>query len=79
MHMVRIARFQFRCGVETKYDDSERFEMLGGKVTDHRVLLGLKLHMGDRTLQQTNRDIMSPPANPASPLMVAPFVAFGGL
>jgi len=38
------------------------------------VLLGLKLHMGDRTLQQTDRagatlDIKSPLANPTSPLM----------
>ena len=46
-------------------------------VTDHRVLLGLKLHLGDRTLQQTDRagatlDIMSPLANPTSPLMFAP-------
>jgi hypothetical protein len=43
-------------------------------VTDHRVLLGLKLHMGDRTLQATDRagatlDIISPLANPTSPLM----------
>jgi hypothetical protein len=44
------------------------------KTTDQRVLLGLKLHMGDRTLQQTDRagatlDIKSPLANPTSPLM----------
>ena len=43
-------------------------------MTDHRVLLGLKLHMGDRTLQQTDRagatlDIISPIANPTSPVM----------
>jgi hypothetical protein len=61
-------------GSETKYDDSKPFELLGAKVTDNRVLLGLKLHMGDRTLQQTDRagatlDIMSPLANPTGPLM----------
>jgi opacity protein-like surface antigen len=55
-------------GSETKYDDENL------KVKDHRVLLGLKLHMGDRTLQQTDRagatlDIISPLANPTSPLM----------
>jgi hypothetical protein len=55
-------------GSETRYDE-ENF-----KVKDHRVLLGLKLHMGDRTLQQTDRagatlDIVSPLANPTSPLM----------
>jgi len=37
----------------------------------------LKLHMGDRTLQQTDRtgarlDIISPLANPSSPLMFGP-------
>jgi len=56
-------------GSETSYD---RFFI--DKVTDHRVLLGLKLHMGDRTLQQTDRagatlDIISPTANPTSPVM----------
>jgi hypothetical protein len=71
-----FAKYQ---GSETKYDDSERFEFLGAKVTDHRVLLGLKLHMGDRTLQQTDRagatlDITSPLANPTGPLMSSPFV-----
>jgi hypothetical protein len=50
---------------------------LDAKTTDHRVLFGLKLHMGDRTLQQTDRagatlDIMSPLANPTSPLMLSP-------
>ena len=69
-----FAKYQ---GSETKYDNSETFNLFGAKVTDHRVLLGLKLHMGDRTLQQTDRagatlDIMSPLANPTSPLMFNP-------
>jgi hypothetical protein len=69
-----FAKYQ---GSETKYDNSEGFSISGGKVTDQRVLLGLKLHMGDRTLQQTDRagatlDIMSPLANPTSPLMFSP-------
>jgi hypothetical protein len=64
-----FAKYQ---GSETTYDDS--WNTFNAKVTDHRVLLGLKLHMGDRTLQQTDRagatlDIMSPLANPTSPLM----------
>jgi opacity protein-like surface antigen len=62
-----FAKYQ---GSRTKYDDPED----DIKITDHRVLLGLKLHMGDRTLQQTDRtgatlDIVSPLANPTSPLM----------
>jgi hypothetical protein len=70
-----FAKYQ---GSETKYDDTNNFELFGAKVTDHRVLLGLKLHMGDRTLQQTDRagatlDIVSPLANPTSPLMFSPF------
>jgi hypothetical protein len=72
-----FAKYQ---GSETKYDNSDNFQLFGAKVTDQRVLLGLKLHMGDRTLQQTDRagatlDIMSPLANPTSPLMLSsPFV-----
>jgi hypothetical protein len=63
-------------GSETEYDDV-RYFLSGAKVTDHRVLFGLKLHMGDRTLQQTDRtgatlDIVSPLANPTSPLMFFP-------
>jgi hypothetical protein len=66
-------------GSETKYANSEVFFGQGVtsvKTTDQRVLLGLKLHMGDRTLQQTDRagatlDIKSPLANPTSPLMFA--------
>jgi hypothetical protein len=66
-----FAKYQ---GSQTRYDTSEAFFVESAKVTDHRVLLGLKLHMGDRTLQQTDRagatlDIMSPLANPTSPLM----------
>ena len=66
-----FAKYQ---GSQTKYDSSEAFNVESLKVTDHRVLLGLKLHMGDRTLQQIDRagatlDIVSPLANPTSPLM----------
>jgi len=72
-----FAKYQ---GSETKYDNSESFDLFGAKVTDHRVLLGLKLHMGDRTLQQTDRagatlDIVSPLANPTSVLMFSPSLA----
>jgi hypothetical protein len=62
-------------GSQTKYDSSSDFlNFTSAKTTDQRVLFGLKLHMGDRTLQQTDRagatlDIMSPLANPTSPLM----------
>jgi hypothetical protein len=68
-----FAKYQ---GSETKYDNT--WEFFDAKVTDHRVLFGLKLHMGDRTLQQTDRagatlDIVSPLANPTSPLMFSPF------
>jgi hypothetical protein len=64
-------------GSETKYGDSPNLLLVTNeRTTDHRVLLGLKLHMGDRTLQQTDRagatlDIKSPLANPASPLIFA--------
>jgi opacity protein-like surface antigen len=68
-----FAKYQ---GSETTYDD-RRYSFSDTSVTDHRVLFGLKLHMGDRTLQQTDRagatlDIISPLANPTSPLMFAP-------
>jgi hypothetical protein len=61
-------------GSQTKVDSSDEFNFTSNKTTDQRVLLGLKLHMGDRTLQQTDRagatlDIKSPLANPTSPLM----------
>jgi len=47
------------------------------KITDDRVLLGLKLHMGDRSLWGTDRggatlDIIDPLSAPTSPLMFAP-------
>jgi hypothetical protein len=65
-------------GSQTKYGNSDFFSSshISEKTTDQRVLLGLKLHMGDRTLQQTDRagatlDIKSPLANPTSPLMFA--------
>jgi opacity protein-like surface antigen len=65
-----FAKYQ---GSETTYDNVSNFSR-DAKVTDNRVLLGLKLHMGDRTLQQTDRagatlDIISPTANPTSPVM----------
>src|SRR5262249_35923433 len=61
-------------GSQTRYGNSDRFEFTSQKTTDQRVLFGFKLHMGDRTLQQTDRagatlDIKSPLANPTSPLM----------
>jgi hypothetical protein len=61
-------------GSQTKYGNTDFFNFASQKTTDQRVLLGLKLHMGDRTLQQTDRagatlDIKSPLANPTSPLM----------
>jgi opacity protein-like surface antigen len=65
-----FAKYQ---GSETKIDTGS--PLVGfDKVTDHRVMLGLKLHMGDRTLQQTDRtgatlDIIDPLSNPTSPLM----------
>ena len=63
-------------GSRTRYDGSNEFEFTSSKTTDQRVQLGLKLHLGDRTLQQTDRagatlDIKSPLANPTSPLMFA--------
>ena len=69
-----FAKYQ---GSETTYDDSRSFGLFDAKVTDHRVLFGLKLHMGDRTLQQTDRagatlDVVSPLANQTSPLMFSP-------
>jgi hypothetical protein len=61
-------------GSETKYGNSDFFGFTSQKTTDQRVLLGFKLHMGDWTLQQTDRagatlDIKSPLANPTSPLI----------
>jgi hypothetical protein len=70
-----FAKYQ---GSETTYDNLSCC-FRDAKVTDNRVLLGLKLHMGDRTLQQTDRagatlDIISPLANPTGPLMFSPNV-----
>jgi hypothetical protein len=68
-------------GSQTKYASTDDFfSFTSLKSTDQRVLLGLKLHMGDRTLQQTDRagatlDIKSPLANPTSPLMFTNVVA----
>jgi opacity protein-like surface antigen len=69
-----FAKYQ---GSQTKYGNSDFFAFASAKTTDNRVLLGLKLHMGDRALQQTDRtgatlDIVSPLANPTSPLMFSP-------
>ena len=68
-------------GSQTKYDNSDFFNFTSAKVTDNRVLFGLKLHLGERTLQQTDRtgatlDIVSPLANPTSPLMFVPPIVF---
>jgi len=65
-----FAKYQ---GSQTKFGDSDFFHFASAKVTDNRVLVGLKLHMGDRTLQQTDRtgatlDIVSPLGDPTSPL-----------
>ena len=56
-----FAKYQ---GSETKYDSWD-FINFDAKTTDQRVLLGVKLHMGDKTLQQTDRtgatlDIVEP-------------------
>jgi len=66
--VLRVREYQ---GSETKYDSARFLETSNAKVTDNRVLLGLKLHIGDRTLQQTDRagatlDIQSPLANPTA-------------
>ena len=64
-----FAKYQ---GSETK-TDVVAYSTAFDRVTDHRVLVGLKLHMGDRTLQQADRtgatlDIVDPLSNPTSPL-----------
>ena len=61
-----FAKYQ---GSETKFDT-----FFQEKVTDQRVLIGLKLNMGDKTLQATDRagatlDIIDPLSNPTSPVM----------
>jgi opacity protein-like surface antigen len=72
-----FAKYQ---GSETKYDTTLIEERLSfnAKTTDHRVMVGLKLHLGDKTLQQTDRagatlDIISPLADPTSPVMMPNF------
>jgi hypothetical protein len=61
-------------GSQTTYGSPpDFFKITGIKITDQRVLLGLKLHMGDKSLQQIDRagatlDIVSPLAVPTSPL-----------
>jgi len=71
-----FAKYQYS---ETKYDTLSFHEgSIDSKTRDYRVLLGLKLHMGDKTLQQTDRagatlDILSPLANPTSPVMLPNF------
>ncbi len=61
-----------------KYQGSEtKINVLFGdnfKIKDQRMLLGLKLNMGDRTLQATDRagatlDIIDPSSSPTSPAM----------
>jgi hypothetical protein len=70
-----FAKYQ---GSETKYDTLTVTSTFDSKVTDHRVLFGLKLNLGDRSLQSTDRggatlDIIDPFSAPTSPLMFAPF------
>ncbi len=66
-----FAKYQ---GSETTIDTGVPFFFGFNKATNHRVLVGLKLNMGDRTLQETDRagatlDIIDPLSNPTSPLM----------
>ena len=65
-------------GSETKYDtlafDRGSFN---SKVTDHRVLVGLRLYMGQNTLQSNDRngatlDIIDPLSIQTGPLMSGP-------
>jgi len=69
-----ISLFATYRGSQTTYDAVNRVEQ---ETTDHRVMFGLKLNMGDRNLQATDRagatlDIVSPLANATSPLMLRP-------
>jgi hypothetical protein len=74
-----FAKYQ---GSETRYDSTILSgDIESAKVTDHRVLFGVKLHMGDKSLQGTDRggatlDIIDPLSNPTGPLMFGPL---GGL
>jgi len=71
-----FAKYQ---GSETRYDTLfDGGNTFDSKVRDHRVLFGVKLHMGDRSLQGTDRggatlDIISPLGSPTSPLLFSPF------
>ncbi len=71
-----FAKYQ---GSETRYDTLvSSFGTVDTKVTDHRVLFGVKLNLGDRNLQGTDRggatlDIIDPLSTPTSPLMFSPF------
>jgi hypothetical protein len=71
-----FAKYQ---GSETRYDTlNVFFGTIDTKMTDHRVLFGVKLNMGDRSLQGTDRggatlDILDPFSTPTSPLMFSPF------
>ena len=65
-------------GSETKYD-TVAFDAvsLSSKVTDHRVLVGLRLYMGQNTLQSNDRngatlDIIDPLSIQSGPLMTRP-------
>jgi hypothetical protein len=70
-------------GSETKYDTITTFAGAQGvftresKVTDHRVLVGLRLFMGENTLQSNDRngatlDIIDPLSIQSAPLMTGP-------
>jgi len=71
------------CGSETKYDTRTTFSIppdtftVETKVTDHRVLVGLRLYMGQNTLQSNDRngatlDIIDPLSIQSGPLMTPP-------
>jgi len=70
-----FAKYQ---GSQTNYDTLVNGPWsFDAKSKDHRVMFGLKLNMGDRNLQATDRagatlDIISPLANPSGPLMFVP-------
>jgi len=72
-----ISMFVKYQGSETRHDTHVfgNGDTSSVKVRDNRVLVGLKLHMGDRSLQGTDRggatlDIIDPLSVPTSPLMV---------
>jgi len=70
-----FAKYQ---GSETRYDTFvDTGSTFDATVRDHRVLFGVKMHMGDRSLQGTDRggatlDIISPLSNPTGPLRFSP-------